>query len=219
LTNYEELTEREVTMAGSDLLKNTAARHHGKHHGNTVPDTHSNDGNSKRTHKDDKQGHHKEEKQPKGRKTAMKTRIAQTLTGLAFSVMLIGFAPNYKAEAATLANDDVVTFDVKNLDAVRIDDVKASATDKLGNIKDAYDQVDEVRLDADKEAGADNAADTDTVADGNKLPDSSLNAQKSGADWSLDEARYDSKLGKGDTVSVKNTDQKLYDLGGYGLKP
>ncbi len=116
-------------MAESDLLKNTVTNHHAKHHGGTAPTVHSKAGSSKTKHRDEKHVHHNGEKQSKGRKTAMKNRIAQTLTSLAFTSMLIlGLASSTSVKAAILDRAELKldSIKVKNiqLDDINLDEIK-----------------------------------------------------------------------------------------------
>ena len=86
----------------SDLLKNSAAEHHGKHHRTTVPDAPSNDGKiqAPKSKHDDKRNHRKERNLPKERKTVMNNRISKTLGGMALSLLLTLGLPIYGSAKA-----------------------------------------------------------------------------------------------------------------------
>jgi hypothetical protein len=83
-------------MSESNIFKNAAPGHHQrKHHETAVPDVPSKDGNtriSEPTRENDEHNHRQKPNQEKERKPAMKTKLAQTLTGLAIA-MAFFFSP------------------------------------------------------------------------------------------------------------------------------
>lgn len=83
-------------MPEPNLFRNTATKHHGKHHGPTVPDVPSKDGNNpipEPRPEDNKRGHRKDDKRPKERKTKMRNRIAPTMTALAIALLFVTNLP------------------------------------------------------------------------------------------------------------------------------
>jgi hypothetical protein len=121
-------------MAESDLLKNAVVRQHEKHHETIAPKTRRNDSTSKRTHKDDKQVHH-QEKQSKGRKTAMKNKLTQTLTALAFSMTLaLGLASGNTLKGADF-NPNTLLADNNKLNNIQLIDNKLTDENKLDENK------------------------------------------------------------------------------------
>ena len=94
-------------MAESDISKNTAADHHGKHHGTIAPEADSDDSDiriTESTHEDEEHGHSQEAKQPMTRRTTMQTKFVPTLAAL---VVIIGtiFGSAETASAVSIQQD------------------------------------------------------------------------------------------------------------------
>jgi hypothetical protein len=97
-------------MIESDILRETAADHHGKQHDPIVPDIHSNDGAThipEYTHEDKERSHGKEEIRPKERRIPMQKRFASALTSLTIAlIFILGIAAS-KIQAANIQDNRI----------------------------------------------------------------------------------------------------------------
>lgn len=129
-------------MDDRDILTNVDAEHHEDNHGTVVPPARDNGDTPKGNHKDGNRRHHQGGNQSQRRNSIMKNKMAQTLTGVAFSIILgIGLSSGYDVKAAE-----------GNLDDLRFDNIRLNDT-----------KIEEINLDGDKDIDAYKLADAQNV--------------------------------------------------------